>query len=247
MRHSLFLAQQSANRRLEELEEDATNDAIPDETSDTSWDPVPTSSDLASPPDTRARHKRNRSSTIIDAAVYNHSPIVTNLNVKRTSVLLNEHLFDEQLAWGSTQLMDHRQSVLYSDHLLSRWTNHDGLHEIGEEIQQTSQDDESGTIDRASYVSIDTYSGSDNRPKGLCKTCQNELFYAGSSPSKDPFIPSLLHPVSALLSTFKLQRYADCFNDLQLEDLAHLDEIALVSRGVDTEWARSKMLEVGVR
>ena len=128
MTHSLFLAQQSAIHRLEELEDEVTNEARPDEGSTVSPD-----SRLQGPPaslstDTSVRHRRNRSSTIIDAVVYPASIMSNSSESKRTSVLLNECVFETTLSPLGTgrgpRTFDHRQSIVHSDALLRRWTKH---------------------------------------------------------------------------------------------------------------------------
>ena len=125
MTQSLFLAQQSANHRLEELEDRAINE-------DTSLEDftVPPNSLSPSPssplsPDTFARHRRNRSSTMIDAVVY---PAFSASSAdKRTSVLLNECVFETDRSFdparqGHPHTFDRRQSLAYSEALLRRWT-----------------------------------------------------------------------------------------------------------------------------
>ena len=126
MTHSLFLAQQSANHRLEELEDQALNESSPEVDSHTSTDsslPLPVPS---SPANTASRHRRNRSSAMIDAIIYEGSPISASLETKRTSVLLNQCLFEGDHSFEPTTRkslwpLDRRQSLLRSDYLLRRW------------------------------------------------------------------------------------------------------------------------------
>src|SRR6266480_1644494 len=90
MTHSLFLAQQNANYHLEEMEDQAVNDIISSEDSTYSTEPLfPPSTPLLSTGIT-TRPTGNRSSTMIDAVIYDSSPTFTPANQKRTSVLLNE-------------------------------------------------------------------------------------------------------------------------------------------------------------
>ena len=129
MTQSLFLAQQSANHRLEELEDRAINEDMSGEDSTAlphSLSPSP-SSPLS--PATFARHKSNRSSTMIDAVVYPASIISTSSADKRTSILLNECVFETDRSFstvgrGPPGTFDHRQSIVYSEALLRRWTKH---------------------------------------------------------------------------------------------------------------------------
>jgi hypothetical protein len=128
MTQSLFLAQQSANHRLEELEDQAINEDTSGEDSTAllhSLSPSP-SSPLS--PATFARHKRNRSSTVIDAVV-SRSIISTSSADKRTSILLNECVFETDRSFstvgrGPPGTFDPRQSIVYSEALLRRWTKH---------------------------------------------------------------------------------------------------------------------------
>jgi hypothetical protein len=109
MTQSLFLAQQSANHRLEELEDQAINEDTSGEDSTAllhSLSPSP-SSPLS--PATFARHKRNRSSTMIDAVVYPASIISTSPADKRTSILLNECVFETDRTF-STRFKNHAAS-----------------------------------------------------------------------------------------------------------------------------------------
>ena len=127
MTHSLFLAQQSANYRLEELEDQAINESSPEADSNASTDsllPLPVSSSSAN---AASRHRRNRSSAMIDAVIYEGSPTSASLETKRTSVLLNQCLLEgdhsfEQVTRKSLWPLDRRQSLLHSDDLLRRWT-----------------------------------------------------------------------------------------------------------------------------
>ena len=117
MTHSLFLAQQSANYRLEELEDQAINESSPEADSNASTDsllPLPVSSSSAN---AASRHRRNRSSAMIDAVIYEGSPTSASLETKRTSVLLNQCLFEgdhsfEPITRKSVWPLDRRQSLL---------------------------------------------------------------------------------------------------------------------------------------
>lgn len=127
MTHSLFLAQQSANHRLEELEDQAINESSLEVDSNAPTDsslplPVPSSSANAA-----SRHRRNRSSPMIDAIIYEGSSTSASLETKRTSVLLNQCLFEGDHSFEPTTRkslwpLDRRQSLLHSDYLLRRWT-----------------------------------------------------------------------------------------------------------------------------
>src|SRR3954470_22488587 len=94
MTHSLFLAQQSANHRLEEWEDRGISEDTAGE--DSAASPSSLSPSPSSPlsPGTSARHRRNRSSAMIDAVVYPASIISTFSADQRTSVLLNESVFE---------------------------------------------------------------------------------------------------------------------------------------------------------
>jgi hypothetical protein len=116
MTHSLFLAQQSANHRLEELEDQAiSNESSSEADSNTLTDsslPFPVSSSSANAAN---YHRRNG------------SPTSASLETKRTSVLLNQCLFErdhslEPITHKSLWPLDRRQSLLHSDDLLRRWT-----------------------------------------------------------------------------------------------------------------------------
>src|ERR1700744_2646049 len=94
MTQSLFLAQQSANHRLEELEDQAINEDISGEDSTALLHSLPPSPSSPLSPATFAHRKGNRSSTMIDAVVYPASIISTSSADKRTSILLNECVFE---------------------------------------------------------------------------------------------------------------------------------------------------------
>jgi hypothetical protein len=127
MTHSLFLAQQNANHRLEELEDQTMDESSSGEDYTSSTDsslPIPASFSSA---DAASRNRRNRSSAMIDAIIYDTSPTSTAVEAKRTSVLLNECLFEGEHSFESIRRktlwpLDRRQSLLLSDDLLRRWT-----------------------------------------------------------------------------------------------------------------------------
>ena len=143
MTHSLFLAQQSANHRLEELEDQAINES-PELDSNASTDsslplPVPPSSANAA-----SRHKRNRSSTMIDAIIYEGSPTSISFETKRTSVLLNQCLFEGDHSFEPTTRkslwpLDRRQSLLHSDYLLQRWAEQIDVGEHNLDLQPAQE------------------------------------------------------------------------------------------------------------
>ena len=147
MTQSLFLAQQSANYRLEELEDRAINDDTSPEDSMLSPNSLSPSPSSPPSPDTFARHRRNRSSTMIDAVVY---PAFSTSSVdKRTSVLLNECVFETDRSFdlarqGRPRTFDRRQSLVYSEALLRRWTKQldsiptTGLHTAHGPLQRES-------------------------------------------------------------------------------------------------------------
>lgn len=127
MTHSLFLAQQSANHRLEELEDRAINEDTAGEDSTVSPSSLPPSPPSPLSLGTSVRHRRNRSSAMIDAVVYPASIISTSSADQRTSVLLNECVFETDRSFttvgrGAPRTFDQRQSIVYSEALLRRWT-----------------------------------------------------------------------------------------------------------------------------
>jgi hypothetical protein len=124
MTHSLFLAQQSANHRLEELEDQAMGEPASE---DDYGDPLNPSSPLpVSPISADAANRRQRNgSIVIDGINNSKSPTSTPLQAKRTSVLLNECLFDGEKSAESTRRrtlwpLDRRQSLFQTDKLLKR-------------------------------------------------------------------------------------------------------------------------------
>lgn len=171
MTQSLFLAQQSANHRLEELEDQAINEDTSGEDSTAllhSLSPSP-SSPLS--PATFARHKRNRSSTMIDAVVYPASIISTFPADKRTSILLNECVFETDRTFstvgrGPPGTFDHRQSIVYSEALLRRWTKHLDSTPIADSdvVHQPLQIESSIEPVLESGYSLDTEVDSENDP-----------------------------------------------------------------------------------
>src|SRR5213078_2524001 len=94
MTHSLFLAQQNANYRLEELKDQAVNDIIASEDSTHLTEPLFPSLTPVLSTGTITRPTGNRLSTIIDAIIYDSSPTFTPANQKRTSVLLNKYVLE---------------------------------------------------------------------------------------------------------------------------------------------------------
>src|SRR2546423_1537524 len=102
MTHSLFLAQQSANHRLEELEDQVMDDVAGENyiaSADLSW-PLPASSSSAN---VVIRSSGNRSPAMNDAMIPDKSPKLTSLEAKRTSVLLNECLFEGEHSFESVR------------------------------------------------------------------------------------------------------------------------------------------------
>ena len=127
MTHNLFLAQQSANHRLEELEDQAINESSSEVDSNSSTDLLLPPSVPSSSANAASLRRGNRSSAMIDAIIYEGSPTSASLETKRTSVLLNQCLFEgdhsfEPIMRKSLWPLDRHQSLLHSDYLLRRWT-----------------------------------------------------------------------------------------------------------------------------
>lgn len=93
MTRSLFLAQQSVNRRLEDLEDQALEEEMASETSDILSNPLHNLADSTPPADARERRTNNRTSRMIDAVVYEQSSTMSFVGHNRTSVFLNERRF----------------------------------------------------------------------------------------------------------------------------------------------------------
>jgi Ras association (RalGDS/AF-6) domain len=127
MTHSLLLAQQSANHRLEELEDRAMNEETAGDDGTLPTDFLEPSPIPPSMSDIPAHHKRNRSSVMVDSVVYPASITSNSTEDKRTSTLLNECIFETDRSFnsprdGPLRPLDHRQSIVYSEALLRRWT-----------------------------------------------------------------------------------------------------------------------------
>lgn len=123
--HSLFLAQQSANERLAELEDECFLEDGPDTGSEYTQaaSPLP-----PSPPNSPEELKRSLDQGVADRSQSSQSVHPQGKNSTRTSALLNTLLYQREdsrerrrLAW--TNLTDHRQSVIASDNLLQTWTD----------------------------------------------------------------------------------------------------------------------------
>jgi hypothetical protein len=126
MTHSLFLAQQSANHRLEELEDQAVDElpSAEDYTASTSASKLHPG--LHSASDVASHHRRNRFPTSTDATFSDTSQTTLSLEAKRTSVLLNDCLYESKPIFGSVRRktpwpLNRSQSLLLSDDLLRRW------------------------------------------------------------------------------------------------------------------------------
>ena len=127
MTHSLFLAQQSSNHRLEELEDRVIEEATSKDEHSDSPDPLLQPETWSVADNTFTRRRNNRSSAMINAVVYPASVISSSSTEKRTSVLLNECLFEADLSYhavgeGPSRTFSHRQSIMYSEALMRRWT-----------------------------------------------------------------------------------------------------------------------------
>ena len=124
--HSLFLAQQSSNERLEELEDECfLEDGL-----DTSSEYTQAASPLPLlPPTSPEELKRSLNEDVTDRSQSSQSVHPHGKNSKRTSTLLSALLYQQadsrerrRLAW--TNLTDpNRQSVIQSDILLQTWTD----------------------------------------------------------------------------------------------------------------------------
>jgi Ras association (RalGDS/AF-6) domain len=123
--HSLFLAQQSSNERLEELEDECFLEDGPDTGSEyiQAASPVPFSP-VISPEEL----KRSLDQGVTDRSQSSRSVHPQGKNSTRTSTLLNALLYQQEdsrecqrSAW--TNLTDHCQSVIESDNLLQTWTD----------------------------------------------------------------------------------------------------------------------------
>ena len=123
--HGLFLAQQSANERLEELEDECFLEDDPD----TGSEYTQAASSLSpSPSNSLEELKRSLDQDVTDRSQSSQSVHPQGKNSTRTSALLNALLYQQEdsrerrrLAW--TNLTDHRQSVIESDNLLQTWTD----------------------------------------------------------------------------------------------------------------------------
>jgi Ras association (RalGDS/AF-6) domain len=123
--HSLFLAQQSSNERLEELEDEC----FLEDGRDTGSEYKQAASPLPfSPPIFPEELKRSLGKGVADRSQSSQSVHPKGKNSTRTSTLLNALLYQQEdsrerqrLTWSN--LTDHRQSVIESDNLLQTWTN----------------------------------------------------------------------------------------------------------------------------
>jgi hypothetical protein len=175
MTHSLFLAQQSANHRLEELEDQAINESSPEVDSHASTDsslplPVPSSSANAA-----SRHRRNRSSAMIDTIIYEGPPTPASLETKRTSVLLNQCLFEGDHSFEPTTRkslwpLDRRQSLLHSDYLLRRWAEQIDVVPRREHELDLQPAQEQVLFEQAPKPYLSSSSGPDSKVSGKVQT-----------------------------------------------------------------------------
>jgi hypothetical protein len=127
MTHSLLLAQQSANHRLEELEDRAMDEETAGDDGTLPTDLLEPSPIPPSMSDIPARRMRNRSSVMVDSVIYPASITSNSIGDKRTSTLLNECIFETDRSFnsprdGPLRPFDHRRSIVYSEALLRRWT-----------------------------------------------------------------------------------------------------------------------------
>ncbi|MCJ1248300.1 Adaptor for signal transduction [Trapelia coarctata] len=143
--HTLVLAQQTANDQLEEQEEKTAieTNSTKDSSSQSSL-AVKEPTEPVSPGRRPNGHKRHRSSHFINRTVYDGSGATDPTEYKRTSLLLNQHLFGEgtkmlenRISWLSPP--DHRSSVVQSDSLLRKWTDQaDPLSSIDNEGEEAT-------------------------------------------------------------------------------------------------------------
>jgi uncharacterized protein involved in type VI secretion and phage assembly len=164
-----MLAQQSANRRLEEIEDQAETEAAPGDAPNLwaeSWlgRPTPSSRENLYP-----LRERNQAIEVVDAPPHQSLPPANSLCDKRTSVLITERIFGGDNHSGTSartpiQRIDLRQSIVRSDVLLQRWTDRQDTtaRTDPEQLRQPVQKLSQNQPDRASYVSWDSEPGAAN-------------------------------------------------------------------------------------
>src|ERR1700733_6131204 len=173
MTHTLFMAQQAANERLAAVEdevflEDNRHEPTPPLIQDSLALP-----DAKSPLDgARLRHRRNRSSPIINGSVHSRldSPLLSVEQNRRVSEIIGNHVNRLSLV-GSLEsvrlsvLDEHRLSVLQTDQLLCHWTDQsDPLASSDEDVQAVTQglDQQSENDEPSSNSVAPTLENTDN-------------------------------------------------------------------------------------
>jgi uncharacterized protein involved in type VI secretion and phage assembly len=114
MTHSLMLAQQSANRRLEEIEDQAETEAAPGDAPNLwaeSWLGRPTPSSRENPYPLR---ERNQAIEVVDAPPHQSLPPANSLCDKRTSVLINRAHIRRRQPFGDVGTDSHPEDRLAS-------------------------------------------------------------------------------------------------------------------------------------
>ena len=185
MRHSLILTQQCANRRLEEAEDEAAGNSVSGDIIDSG--PKHALAPLAPEPHlphtaTLYRVKR-KSLGVFNIATEMALPPLDSTDEKRTSVWINERVFDDRqdsatLKRTPTQKIDLHQAVVRSDSLLRRWTYR------GQPKSMTPEDEKQAILrnpqsepDRASYISWDSEPASLRLPDAEVVRAQDILRY----------------------------------------------------------------------
>lgn len=173
MTRTLFMAQQAANERLAAVEDEVFLE-------DNRHEPTPPLiQDSLALPDaesplggTRLRHRRNRSSQIINGSVHSRldSPLLSVEQNRRVSEIIGNHVNRLSLV-GSLEsarlsvLDEHRLSVLQTDQLLRHWTDQsDPLASSDEDVQAVTQglDQQSENDEPSSNSVAPTLENTDN-------------------------------------------------------------------------------------
>lgn len=165
MTYNLLLIQQCANRRLEELEDEAASDAVSGNIMDLGPNYMlpPPIVEPRSPQTSKTYTVKRKSIGTSNVATEKALPSLASVNVKRTSVLINQRVFEvngDSTAsnWTPTKGINLHQAAVHSDALLQKWTDraHPKSPTAPEHADQTILESSQSEPDRASYISWDS-------------------------------------------------------------------------------------------
>jgi hypothetical protein len=165
MTYNLLLVQRCANRRLEELEDEAASDVVPGNITNPGPNHglTPPILEPHSPETSKTSTVKSNYIGTSNVATEKALPSLGSVNERRTSILINQRVFEvgeDSTApnWTPTKGINLHRAAVRSDALLQRWTDraHPKSPTAPEHANQTILESSESEPDRASYISWDS-------------------------------------------------------------------------------------------